>query len=384
MSYKLMNNLQIQDKKGKDYIYYDVSISNIYVEGKAQPILASYNESTPQLLHKQNDYQLQVYFWSLKGDLPIFIMPILEGTNPNINDTIFGICLTAGGIDFPQRMEYVSASFNPVLPKPPSENNGLQDNKTSNYYYVYTFENLIQMINTTFQNSYNAMNTAFPGLHNSAPWFEYNESSGKFILYAEYSYSQPGAAEVFVNAPFLQTITDSIEIIFYGYNNVNFKDAKYPMFVKPHNQNGWAEPPNLLTNPPAFLKFAQEYNTMYTLSNIRTIIFTTNSIETRPEYLPSNENGNVLEKIRNTFNPDSKNILSYYDIIYDTNSQSGANWRQYLYFAPSIEKWVDLTSSSSLNRINIEIYFQTVDGSIHPLFLPLNNSADIKLSFRKN
>ena len=147
----------------------------------------------------------------------------------------------------------------------------------------------------------------------------------------------------------------------------------FRFYFNPSTGQPYAIPPAPILSPPAYLMYKQEYDVKFLWGNIKSILFTSSSIGCRQEYIP----------IGNNIGTSTSSVLSYYDIIYDTSGNSGANWRQYLYYNPSILKWIDLITDSHLTNINISIYFLLKDGSIIPLYLPSGAFAEIKLVFRK-
>jgi hypothetical protein len=387
MSYKILNGNNNKSKLLRDeseHIYYDIRLENQFdgVDSSASTN-ASYNKQTSNILQRQSDYELAVSFWSLRGQIPIFVCPILEGTNNFINDTPFGVCFSFAGNDYPVRLIYTpDSTVNAPLPSSPLNNNGVQDN-SSTYYYIYTFQLFISMINTAMTTSYNQFNGAHAGIHNSAPQFQYNAETGLISMIAERSYSQAGGATVNVNALLFNYI-EGIRVNFNGYNQSNFKDFNFIFTEEPFNKIGFGIPPNIVTNPPSHNKYTQEYDVRYLWANVKSILITSSSISSRDEYLPESKNPNFInQNINNAFNPNTRAVLSYYDIFLDSNGGGGANWRQYLYYDPKIYKWTDLMSDSPLNNINIEIFLQLNSGELLPLSIPCQSVATIKLLFRK-
>ena len=386
MSFKVVNN-DLNKKmlrKDNEHIYYNIRIDNqsTPTNSSASPHTI-FNKQTDNILSKQSDYELAVGFWSLRAQIPIFVCPVLEGNNPNINDTPYGVCLSIGTDNYPVRIIYSPDSIFTAdqLPKPPSQNNGVQDN-SSTYYFIYTFQKFIELINIALTTSYNQFNVAHPGIHSTAPQFQYDSLTGLISLICERSYSQGGGSTVNVNA-LLFNFIEGIRVNFNGYNQPNFKDFNFILDELPFNQLGFSIPPNTITNPPLYNKYSQEYDLRYLWCNVKSILITSSTISARGEYLPSSENPNFLNKIDNSFLPNTRSVISYYDIFLDSSGGNGANWRQYLYYDPKIYKWIDLKSDAPLNNINIEIFIQLSTGELLPLMIPSDSVATIKLLFRK-
>ena len=389
MSYKqLVTSKKHETKDDQEHIYYNIQINNIYRNTEA-PIVAQVNDQTSTILSKQSDYECTVTFWSLRGQMPVFICPVAEGTNANINLTPFGVSYSFGGLDYPAQVVFVPETYllSLPLPKAPNSNNGIQDLQTNpTYYYVWTFQDFLDMVNTALNTAYIAFNAVNPGVHNSPVWFQYDSETGLISLIAEYSYANQAGADVFCNYLLLNYF-EAIQVYFFCYDQVNFKDFRFIMDHDFTNRNAYALPGATIPlppAPPAYIQMQQEYECRYTWANIRSILFTSSSIQTRDEFIPQINNPNAFSNNQtNNFNPNFLNILSYYDIIFDSSGTSGANWRQYLFYNPQIYRWLDLVSDDPLRSFNINIYLQLTNGQLVPLLLPVNNSVDIKLLFRK-
>ena len=389
MAYKQMqftkNDSDLWDDD--ENIYFNIKIDNLY-KNTERPKLAQKNEKTSDILAKQSDYKCAVTFWNIRGQIPVFICPILEGTNPNINDTPFGVCYSFGGNDYSQRVIYApdAQTSTYILPNPPSNNNGVQD-LSSTYYYIYTFDHFIQLVNDALSQAYTAFNAVHPGIHNSPVYIKYDKNTGLMSFIAEYSYANQAGADIFLNA-LLINYFEAIRMDFYGYDQPDFKDFRLIMEHNATNENAYTPPGGTIPPPPAnppYIQMLQEYDCRYLWANVKSILFTSSSIQTRNEFIPQVANPNLLslQGQTNSFNPNYRNILSYYDIIYDSSGTSGANWRQYLYYNPNVYKYIDLVSDEPLNSFDIEIFMQLTNGQLIPLTIPINSSVDLKLLFKR-
>lgn len=391
----------------REHIYYNVRYNNAFngVDSSASNNTAI-NITTSNILEKQSDYECAVDYWSIRGQIPVMIMKINAGTNTDINATPYGFCFRYGGIDYAQNIIYTSDQAVPNLPRSPNDNNGIQD-LTNNYYYIYTFQKFIDLMNTAMEGAYTAFNAVNAGIHSSAPFFQYEEKTGLISLIAEYSYSSGNVgnkAEVFVNS-LLFNYVESIKVLFLGYNQANNKDFKFDFTLRKGNSLGYAIPPNAITNPPDHIILSQEYDLRYLWCDIKQIIITSSSISTREEYLPSSvnpqafnlvkrappitifppppfNNVNSISLLNNEFNPTKKTVLSFFDIDLTTEANT-VSWRQYIKYDPKIKKYMDLVNDSPLNQVNIEVNMITGDGTILPLQVPSEAQFNIKFQFRK-
>jgi hypothetical protein len=376
-------------KSGVEHVYFNSRIDNIF-SGDETPILCQTTQKTGNILERQRDYEMAITFFRCNGDIPIMFCPIQEGTNSDINRTNYGVCFSYGGTDYPARVQFtfegVSGTTAIPNPKPPSANNGIQDYSTG-YYSVYTFQHFINMTNTAWQAAYNAFNAAHPGIHNSAPWFQYNPADGKISLVCEYSYSTTSAAKIYMNA-LLYNYYEAIRVYWNGWNQPNFKDYEFQIVRLPGNQNAYALPGASIPPPatnPVYLIFTQEYDNRYLWQNITSLLITSPSIQMRSEYLPTALNKNSLTQDFLTFgafNPNFSQVLSYFDIIVEPG---GVSVREPIYYSPQVYKWIDLISDTPLNQMSINVYLILNNGILIPLYLQseANNGFDIKFEFRK-
>lgn len=461
-------NRQLQDNTQNEHIYVNLRFDNIY-SGNAEPIQASINKQMGTLIDHQNEYKMGVMFFNAKGNIPLFVCPIVEGFIPfgpitnitqapigvfttatttglyaglrvkitnilgmvqingqydirqvlspntftlnlpntstpldttnfspylsggiiekaqdNPNYTPYGVCYSYGGNDYPTRIIFSPMNSSP-LPRPPSKNNGLQD-LSNGYYYVYSYKPFLDLINNALLQSYQAFNTAHPGIHNSPIQYIYNSDTGLISMIAEYSYSLVGAADIYANSLLTFTYLEAINVYFNNYNSPNFKDCRMIIKPEPFNNNAYAEKGDIVPTPPTlpkYLIFTQEYDVRYLWNNIKAILFTSSTLQSRLEYMPNIQNINAFNATLlniNVFSPSTRNIVSYYDIITESGSPQQ---RQSLFYLPSFVKWIDLVTHNPLTSINIDIYFELTNGQIIPLYIEPNDAIDLKLVFMK-
>ena len=370
--------MYLATRTNQDHIYHDVRIDNLYVNSEV-PKLAATNFNTSEILDHQCNYKLAVQGFDIKLLTPVFICPIKEGTNNNINLTNFGVCISYSGSDYSSPVIFVPENLSARLPKAPINNDGLQDLSTD-YYSVYTFHAFLDMINTALLTAYNAFNAAHGGVHSSAPYFIYNAVTGLMSLIVDASYADNGTTKIYLNILLLNYV-ENIPMIFQGYDQPNFKDLYFN--IKSYGNNGYPVP----SDPtPQKLEFMQEYDGRFLWCNLRSIVLTSSSIKAGPEFLPNAINLNSFSaqgKNTNSYSPNFRNILSYYDVVVDTSGNQGCNWRQNIYYQPNLYKWIDLTSNNPLNSINLEIYYVLNNGQIIPAYIQSGQTCTIKLLFRK-
>lgn len=387
-----------------EHVYYNLSIDNAYngISTATTPDCV-YEKQTPILLRKQSDYELAVESWQVRAQLPIFICNIKEGVfATNRNATPFEVCyeFTTGGVTTRYQSElvwlpdpkFLDATEGP-LPKPPSQNNGIQDLLTNpGYYWATKYNTMVKMVNTALTRSYNLFNAAHAGIHAEPAYLQYNAQTGLFSMIGLTTYATAAnPAKVFVNA-LLYKYLDTIPALFYGFDRPGGCAYQIDFQLRTNQSNGWVrgnvdagQVATGLTVPPLLVIMEQETDSRTLWNNITQILLTSNSISVRDEYLPyRNKPQQILNRDFDQFNQSKRSVISYIDYnSTDASSTLQSSLSRDIRYQPKYRKYIDLVSNDPLNNINIEIYY-VIDGvSILPLNLPVNASADIGLLFRK-
>ena len=392
------------ESDSKEHIYYNLSIQNPFDgvdNGNTDDCV--YEKQTPAILDTQSDYELSVEAWQVRAKLPIFICPIQEGMlASNINLTPYSVTyeFVTGGVttNFKTDLIYLPDPkfIDPAkgpLPKPPDQNNGIQDLLTNHgYYWTTKYNTMVKMINTAFTASYNLFNAAHPGIHSAPCYIQYNAQTGLFSMVGVTSYATAAnPAKVYVDTQ-LYKYLDTIPALFHGFNQPFAKEFQIDFELRTGESNGYVNGnpdagivPNPLTTPPLLIIMEQETDSRELWSNITQIMITSNSINVRDTYLPYREKPQQQNNSGfDNFNQPKRSILSYIDY----NTTKAADTKQSslvrdLNYAPKYRRWIDLVSNDGLNNINIE-YFYIINGqTILPLTLPVNGTADVSLLFRR-
>jgi hypothetical protein len=129
-------------------------------------------------------------------------------------------------------------------------------------------------------------------------------------------------------------------------------------------------------NETSYIQVIQEYSTTPAWNPVKSLVFTSNTIPVVPNDVgaPYIYNGNQI--IAQSSNA---NIISS---ITDFCS-SDADYRGYINYTPSGEyRLIDMKSNTSLNDINISVFWMDRSGNLIPFYLLAGCSATIKLLFR--
>ena len=287
------------------HIYYNLAIENAFNgvdNGNTNDCV--YEKQTANILTKQSDYELCVDSWQVRAKLPILICPIKEGAlASNINLTPYSVTyeFTTGGVTTNYRTELIylpdpkfTDPTQGPLPKPPDQNNGIQDLLTNHgYYWLTKYNTMVKMINTALTTSYNLFNAAHGGIHSAPCHLQYNPQTGLFSIVSESSYATAAnPAKVYFETQLYKYI-DTIPALFHGFNQPFNKEFQIDFEVRSGNSNAWVvgNPncgivPNPQTDPVDFIIIEQETDSRELWSNITQILVTSNSINVRDQYLP--------------------------------------------------------------------------------------------------
>ena len=154
----------------RDNIYYNVIFNN--TSENETPTIAKYSfTNTLIILENPSEYFCSIIRFEIPlSEVPLYIMPIVPNQS-NANLTPMSVRISFGGNNYYQNIIYVPDN-NIAAPV---------QNQTSQvitpYYYVYSYQNLINAINTAIATQYAAFATANPtapqATPNSAPYFYY-------------------------------------------------------------------------------------------------------------------------------------------------------------------------------------------------------------------
>lgn len=309
----------------------------------------------------------------------------ISTVNDDINLSDYGLCLEfiGSGNNYTSSVTYIpdkNTTINPsLIPKSPKQNGGVQD-KTTFYYYTFSFTAFAEMLNASLQIATDNLNLA-EGTSYDPPYYLYGDD-GRFSLIVPFDFV--GAINIFVNIP-LNNLLVGFRTEFETRNSPLFKDFKYVLENYKYS-NSYAPPGAVLPAPPVnpdYLSFRQEYDGRYKFDDISSIIITSNYIRTREEFYPKLGNPNsysVVGKSGNSFNTGTQNIISSFDLI---DTEGSVSWREVQYYYPKIYKWTDLISDDPLSKIDAQIYFETKSGDFLPVFVDSSTYSNIRFLFEK-
>lgn len=374
--HKLRSELEHAD----DNIYYNIAVRHVDPDGvttRSNLNDAEFKvERTIPILRNPKEYYITIERFSIPlNQVPLMIIPI-QDNQANINLTPMSVTLSFGGLDHQVFINYVTQNINEPLPPPPIPNQVVN----SYYYMIYEYTHFIGLFNTAFATAYaNMQASASPSPQQTAPYFIFNPETRLISLIAEYSYSQPAQAEIFVN---FQTFSyfEAILNEFHGANQPNGKDAKYIIRDQGGLHNAYYPPGQVIPAPvafpaqtaPNFLEMKQEYPNLITWSSIASIIVTSTTMPIVKEWEQSNATESGVP-IGNAILTDFEPLLG----------QGGEERTIVQYFPQGPRRLINLNSTIPLREFDFKIWWKDKKGRVYPLKIPFEQEITIKFLFTK-
>lgn len=369
-----------------EHVYYDMIFRNFNSSQFESNIPLNFQETRDKpILNKASDYELSIVRFCLDTHaLPIFI-PDIERSQANPNLTIYTVTLEHDdGVTItttpPESVIFVPDDKAQSIPPAPINNPyGLQTD--SLYYYIYSYESFIRMINTALLNAMNALIALVPALAGiEQPFLCWNPTTHSADLYCRVSHFDESITpalltpkiSIYFNRP-LFSYFNSFPHEKYLYNNANNRHYRIVCDscnnVRAGTYDGGVD---------LLIKVQQEYSTTPSLCPIGSIMFVTNTMPVVSNLLSVPQ---IFDNGRQIQLTNSNN--NYSNIITDIQSLDNG-YRSTLLYTPSAEyRYISLTNDAPLKQIDITVIWSDKQGRHRNLFLPPNTSCSLKIMFKR-
>jgi len=371
-----------------DKVYLDLVITNLDTTTQAPPTLYYNQTRNSPVISNPEDYYLSIIRFTLDTPtLPIFL-PEIQPNQSNVNLTIYSVSLSwtdlISGTTFSQ-LEYIiyaPQDLSATVPQPPSQTTtGLQDNSTG-YYYIYTFQYWIYLINQTFQNCFDnlAIQVAAAGLvlpTNNAPIMTFDTTTLIAILNCDvlgYNYNSTDFIKIYMN-PALFQLFSSFPFIIESFNQTN---NNLNVLIQTNTFGGANEiqfPP--ITPTYTAIQVIQEYSTTALWSPITSIVFCSNTLP----IVPTNISAPAVYVDGTLFNNGNNSMVE--QIITDFVSDNGFYKPNIVYNPTAQYRLISLTGNRPIYNVDISVFWKDRIGALVPLKLGSGTTATIKILFTK-
>lgn len=337
------------------HAYYNIVILPDNDKKNPKTKLASFIDSRGEaIIDLPNDYHVSILRFTVPTrNIPIFIYPT-TGTEGDYK---------ADNEYYSVTLKYANVSYQVYLTFTP-ENTGSLSN-TEPYYYVYSYQNFINMINTALAAAYTKIPMASPTTQ--APYLALDRETGLISLFAQQAYAggnDGGSVSIFFNTP----LASLLNSFYFKYRAYNEPFGEYAELIVEDTKT------NTPVAPLNYYEMKQEYNNLADWAQLDSIIIATGSIPIKQENVPG-----ALSSLGSTTD-DTIPILA--DFIPERNESLV---RQTLQYRPTAEyKRVDLQGTVPLTFFDIRLEWIDTKGVRHPLVLePFGEPVTVKFLFEK-
>jgi hypothetical protein len=424
-----------------DIIYYNANIVNADSSNDVNfndvPNVKFQETRNVPIINNAGDYEFSIVRFQINGSnkmLPLFV-PQIEIGQSDIDKTIYSIGLylqktfTDNNGDLKTFKGYASLPItflsenlqygdvaNGLLPAPPLKTQDL----SSDYYYVYTYEHVVTMVNATMKdvydklildyNTYYVVNNGRP-LGNQKftsfpPYMTFESDKKLFSLYGD-TYSYGGQFRRSYHEPNqngderfdlyfddnLMGLFSSFDSVYYSnvitnngsannteLNHINFYNKLNTNIWKPNGYIGFT------TLADSYYKMQQNYTSTSTLwSPVSSIVFTSNQLPVLVEQVSAP----IIYGSSNDDNTNQSSTSSFSPIIADfvLNVKNADEYSQFILYDPQGEfKMASLMggSNSAITNIDLACFWRNrLTGSLVPMKIYNYSSVSIKMMFRK-
>ena len=400
------------------HIYLDLEVRNddTVITGRPPPPLSFEETRTqPFLDGDASEYFCTIARFTLQtgNSLPVFIpaidtsqIPPPPGQVPTVvpqNQTIYKISFweepnpsdpTSSRFFFQRNVVYVPTDRTQPFPAAPY---GKQD-LSSEYYYVRSYYDFIDMINTTLSELYDLLPGSAPSIHFNPPFMDWDSTNCTATLHADSWFfdlsrdrntttravGRPRKFEIYFDTRLYQLLS-TLNATYVGTSTIDdnkfYSGLDYRLDIFGNASNTAA-----LGRKDSFdldlynITLTQGISTIAAWNPIESIIFTSTSLPIHPALssAPKVVSAGELSTI-GSGTPNLANILTDFQIAVSPTNQ----YRPEISYTPLGEyRLIDMFSNRNLSRVDLQVYWRDKRGGLRPILLYPGCSASVKLLFR--
>lgn len=328
--------------------------------------------NTSPILSRPSNYYGMIARLSIDNFSVPLIIPRVELNQPDINKLVYQFALGYNGIYSDAiNVEFITTSSSPA----PASPVGAQQDLNTSYYYIYQYNNFLEMWNNTLATALSnlAGKTTLP-VGVEAPLFYYDYTSG-LVLKAQTAFYAQDLSVSSAPANKLQIYIDGNTIAlcnglpFVYQPNLGVGNCKFSMILRDEQIN--KDPTGTY-----WLERQQSIAQLCYWSSIKAIQLQT-TMPIAPEYTQSPLGSQGLGQLA------SQTISLLTDFIPDRSVDPSSNNIQLVYNKVDSLRLFDLVSDTPLYRIDVTLTFVDGYGRIFPVILVQGQNVNIKFEFVK-
>jgi len=335
-------------------IYFNISITSNNQQRLTYP---SYNITrTRNIIDKASDYYLSI----IRFTIPAYYVPILVTPMQDENFTEYSVTLhwkAETGL-----APYYFQAFVPDI------DNGV-DNVVNSSNYVYTYTSFCQAMEVAFQTAFEALLAAHPIAGDPHhPFIIFDPTTSLFQLWAQadvfddHDATIPGEplVDIYMNDKLFALFGSFWSKRFNAGSGFSANGADVKLIVNGYGlTQSYSE-----ADVDLYTVMTQDFSTIYNWNPYKKIIMVTNLLPTQSEFVKGEGDGTL--KILTDFEPSND--------VGDVRSV-------YQYYPTSQYRLTDLLSDSPIRNVDLQVYWQDLDGTLTPIYVPWNGQITIKMAF---
>lgn len=324
-----------------DDLYIDLLISNSIQTNANSRVPVQFSQNSSQtILNSTNGYKFSIIRFALNTEtLPIFI-PTMKSDNT----TIYSITMELDGVQFQQFMEFEPQNINPIEPE--------------EYYYVYSYQYLIYLVNKCFSSCLNGLTSSI----DDPPKMSYDGTTQKCTISLDnsiYGYNESTKINIYMNFA-MYALFASIPAMLLNTNNLGMD----------YQIN------NLISSNTSIL--TQDNSTIAIWNPVGSVIFTSNLLPIYQSQTPPIQ----IYKEGSVSNTSSS--FGFLNILTDFLGND-LQFVPFIQYAPTIYRYLSLKANTEIKNIDLQVFWMEKNsGLLKRVYLGVGGACSIKLFLTKN
>ena len=353
------------------HVYYDLSTIN---NSQVPQSLVFQEIRSSSFLDTPNDYNVSVLRFNIdSASLPLMIPQVLsDGINTDCNKLVYSVSLMYENTTVQTYLNFIPQNMNFTVPAGIVQ----QSNSESEYYYLYSFQHFIDIVNNALYKCMTDLVATCPDLTPSkyAPFFEMNPSTNVPTLNADilgFDNNTEKSIKIFLNTP-LHTLFSSMPAYYYGYSQPLGKNVQIKIFSQDNS--------NIYTiNSINYIQSYAEFSVCGLWQPIQSIVITTSMPIISNFVSPAKV---ITDAKLNNFGSNNLTINQLVDFQVPTEIgneyKSGGN----ISYQSVKYRLVELKGNTPLSNVQLAFFWKSKFGILHQFLLEAGCCANIKLLFR--